>query len=72
MELLVEDVATVNNMLKRHSQPPLSAGGLGRMEEGFTESQATTCVMSALLSMLITQDQRIAELEKMISASQIP
>lgn len=70
IRLFDEDIAVVDELLNRHGEPPLPIGEMIRQDEGLNEAQATTCAMSALLSMLVAQDQRIAELEKRISSLQ--
>jgi len=68
MQLLSEDIAIVDEMLMRRGQPPLP-GDISKQEERLTESEVTNCVLSALLSMIILQDQRIADLEAKIHSS---
>lgn len=66
-ELLREDSALVNGLLRRHGQPELAQGKRDKDDPALTTDAVQTSLLSVLLRMLMMQEERISELEKQLA-----
>lgn len=66
---LANDVELVNSLLQKHGESPFGTSSQTGNNVGMSEIHATTAILSALLSMLMEQDERIQRLEKFSKAS---
>lgn len=65
-ELLKEDSDLVNRLLRQHGQPELNAKAGSDKAERLTTDSIQSSLLSMLLKMLITQDERIQLLEQQL------
>lgn len=67
-QMLAGDIELVNTLLQKHGESPIGPASQTRIPAATSEMEASTAILSALLSMLIEQDSRIQSLEKMLAA----
>jgi len=70
-ELLAEDAALVNTMLRRHGQPPLpdGNGAAAQTPPQPNTQELGTALLQQLMAVVVAQDQRISELQKQLANS---
>jgi hypothetical protein len=64
-DLLAEDAALVNTMLRRHGQPPLPEASTPPAQ--VDPDQLSTALLLQLMAVVIAQDNRISELEQQLA-----
>jgi hypothetical protein len=67
-QLLSEDAALVNTMLRRHGQPPLPSGSATPGSPRPNSRQLAASLLSQLMAVVVDQDRRIRELQKQLAA----
>lgn len=66
-ELLADDAALVNTMLRRHGQPPLVGQGELQPQPHPDPEQLSAMLLAQLMAVVVHQDARIQELQQQLS-----